>query len=150
MNDKDKGRLRDAILKRYPWEHERTAQVRDFLEIICIEHIEDDLGDADALEKLCSDDDARYWAQLSEVLLAHEGPDLLIEHQNGKIWIEVICPMPAGAAFAIGPYAIAIDRETLEKVGGGHQHRPLIRKPNGADVPAYTFLDPACCKRPGA
>jgi len=27
---------------------------------------------------------------------SHEGPDLLIEHQSGKIWIEVICPMPTG------------------------------------------------------
>jgi type I restriction enzyme S subunit len=243
MNDKDKARLREAILKRYPWDHERAAQVRDFLEATCVGHIDEDLGDADILHKLCSDDDARYWAQLSEVLLAHElmriglkpipsheGPDLLIEHAGRKIWIEVICPMPMGlsqewlnpvpgragyvphealllrwtaaikekaekllgnaktgtpgylakkvvgendayviavnarmlrggafpsiigvsqfpyaaeAAFSIGPYAISINRDTLERTSEGYQHRPYIRKPNGADVPAQTFLDPA-------
>lgn len=52
-------------------------------------------------------------------------------------------PFAAEAVFAIGPYAVRIDRETLEMVGGGHQHRPTIKKPNGAQVPAYTFLDPA-------
>lgn len=243
MNDKDKGYLRNAILKRYPWDHEKTVKIREFLEITCVAHIDADLGDADILDKLCSADDARYWAQLSEVLLAHEllriglklvpsheGPDLLVEHEGRKIWIEVICPMPTGlsddwlnrvpgkaghvpheaillrwtsaikekaekllgnaktgepgylaknvvgakdayviavnakllrgrgfaaitgisqfpyaaeAAFAIGPYAVSIDRETLKTVGEGHQHRPHIRKPNGANVPAYTFLDPA-------
>jgi hypothetical protein len=44
--------------------------------------------------------------------------------------------------FAIGPYAVNISRETLEIVDSGHQHRPMIRKPSGAEVPAYTFLDP--------
>lgn len=52
-------------------------------------------------------------------------------------------PFAAEAVFAIGPYAVRIDRQTLEMVGGGHQHRSTIKKPNGAQVPAYTFLDPA-------
>ncbi|MGH7944713.1 MAG: hypothetical protein ACREF9_06870 [Opitutaceae bacterium] len=52
-------------------------------------------------------------------------------------------PFAAEAVFAIGPYAVSISPETMKIVGGGHQHRPTIRKPNGADVPAYTFLDPA-------
>lgn len=52
-------------------------------------------------------------------------------------------PFAAEAVFAIGPYAVSINRETLKVEGGGHQHRPLVRKPNGAEVPAYTFLDPA-------
>ena len=29
----------------------------------------------------------------------------------------------------------------MKQVGSGHEHRPSIRKPNGAAVPAYTFLD---------
>lgn len=52
-------------------------------------------------------------------------------------------PFAAEAVFAIGPYAVSINRETLEIVDGSHQHRPTIPKPSGADVPAYTFLDPA-------
>lgn len=52
-------------------------------------------------------------------------------------------PFAAEAVFAIGPYTINISRDTLEAVGSGHQHRPTIKKPSGAQVPAYTFLDPA-------
>jgi hypothetical protein len=50
-------------------------------------------------------------------------------------------PFAAEAVFAIGPYKIRIDGETLKQTGAGHQHRPLISKPKGAPVPAYTFLD---------
>jgi len=50
-------------------------------------------------------------------------------------------PFAAEAVFAIGPYQIKINRDTLEQTGTGHQHRPLISKPKGAPVPAYTFLD---------
>ena len=50
-------------------------------------------------------------------------------------------PFAAEAVFAIGPYQILINRDTLEKTSSGHQHRPLISKPKGAHVPAYTFLD---------
>ncbi|MBY3154465.1 hypothetical protein HFO56_19205 [Rhizobium laguerreae] len=51
-------------------------------------------------------------------------------------------PFAVEAVFSIGPYAIHIDRQTLETAGQGHLHRPLIPKPNGAQVPADTFLDP--------
>jgi type I restriction enzyme S subunit len=50
-------------------------------------------------------------------------------------------PFAAEAVFAIGPYQIKINRDTLEQTGAGHQHRPFIFKPNGSQVPAYTFLD---------
>lgn len=50
-------------------------------------------------------------------------------------------PFAAEAVFAIGPYAVNISRDTLEIVSSGHQHRPMVKKPNGAQVPAYTFLD---------
>lgn len=51
-------------------------------------------------------------------------------------------PYAVEAVFAVGPFAIQIDRRTLKAAGSGHQHRPIIQKPNGAAVPAYTFLDP--------
>lgn len=63
------------------------------------------LGDGDAEQKLCSIDDAVYWQQLSEVLLAHRltrfgvrlahhqiGPDFLLESDGKRIWVEVIYP----------------------------------------------------------
>jgi type I restriction enzyme S subunit len=51
-------------------------------------------------------------------------------------------PFAAEAVFPIGPYQLRIDRETLEVVDRGHQHRPYVLNKNGARVPAYTFLDP--------
>ncbi|KUG23120.1 hypothetical protein ASZ90_007047 [hydrocarbon metagenome] len=50
-------------------------------------------------------------------------------------------PFAVEAVFAVGPYQIRINRNTLEKTGAGHQHRPRISKPKGEPVPAYTFLD---------
>lgn len=243
MIERDKTALRDSLLRRYPGTFHKTVAVREFVESTCIRHMERDLGDSDILAKLCSEDDACYWQQLSEVLLAneltatglalvpsHEGPDFLFKHKGRNVWIEVICPQPTGvpaewlapvwgrarsyphdalllrwtaaikektekllgnatqgtkgylekkvvggtdiyviainarllrgphfpsitgisqlpyaleAAFAVGPLTIQIDPSTLEQVSSGHAHRPLLRKPNGAAVPAYTFLDPA-------
>lgn len=51
-------------------------------------------------------------------------------------------PYAVEATFSVGPYAVTINRDTFEAVGSGHQYRPLIPKPNGAQVPADTFLDP--------
>ena len=50
-------------------------------------------------------------------------------------------PFAIEAAFAVGPIQIIIDRGTLKQTGTEYQHRPLISKPKGAPVPAYTFLD---------
>lgn len=50
-------------------------------------------------------------------------------------------PFAVEAVFAVGPYQIEIDRDTLKQTGTGYQHRPLISKPKGEPVPAYTFLD---------
>lgn len=51
-------------------------------------------------------------------------------------------PFAVEATFSVGPYAVTINRETLEPIAEGHQYRPVIPKPNGAQVPADTFLDP--------
>ena len=50
-------------------------------------------------------------------------------------------PFAVEAAFAIGPYQLHIDRESLLTVKENYQHRPYLKKSTGADVPAYTFLD---------
>jgi type I restriction enzyme S subunit len=52
-------------------------------------------------------------------------------------------PFAVEAGFAVGPITIIINRDTMSQAGSGHAHRPVIRKPNGAAVPAYTFLDPS-------
>jgi type I restriction enzyme S subunit len=70
-------------------------------------YLDSGLGDADAELRLASKNDAIYWQQLSEILIANElfqaglapsrkpsGPDFLIVHQGRRIWIEVICPKP--------------------------------------------------------
>jgi type I restriction enzyme S subunit len=51
-------------------------------------------------------------------------------------------PFAVEAVFPVGPYQIRIDRETLEVVARGHQHRPYVLNKNGAEVSAYAFLDP--------
>jgi hypothetical protein len=51
-------------------------------------------------------------------------------------------PYAVEAVFAVGPFGIQIDPQTLETTGSGHQHRPLILRPSGAPVPADTFFDP--------
>lgn len=51
-------------------------------------------------------------------------------------------PFAAEAVFPFGPYEIKIDRDSLEVVDRGHQHRPQITKSNGASVPTAMFLDP--------
>ena len=76
---------------------------------ICQWYIDAGLGDADANRRLASADDAIYWQQLSEVLIANElvqaglapsrkprGPDFLIEHDGQRVWVEVVCPEPKG------------------------------------------------------
>lgn len=50
-------------------------------------------------------------------------------------------PFAVEAVFAVGPYQITINRDTLKKTGSGHQHRPLLSKPKGAPVPTDTFHD---------
>lgn len=50
-------------------------------------------------------------------------------------------PFAAEAVFPIGPYQLQINKKTLKVVERGHQVRFHIEKPNGALVPASTFLD---------
>lgn len=51
-------------------------------------------------------------------------------------------PFAVEAVFAVGPYQITVDRSSKKVTDGKHQHRPIISKPTGSSVPAYTFLDP--------
>lgn len=52
-------------------------------------------------------------------------------------------PFPVEALLAVGPYAININRETLETVSAGHQQRLSILNRNDAEVRTNTFFAPA-------
>jgi len=52
-------------------------------------------------------------------------------------------PFAVEAAFPIGPIEIVVDRMTMETVEQRHSYRGSIKKPNGADVPTDSFLNPA-------
>ncbi|MDK4736235.1 hypothetical protein [Rhizobium sp. CNPSo 3490] len=52
-------------------------------------------------------------------------------------------PLAVEATYAVGPYTMQIDRNTLQQVSAGHSHRPRLARPKGADVPADTFHDPS-------
>lgn len=51
-------------------------------------------------------------------------------------------PFPVEALFAVGPYAVTINRETLKTVSAGHQQRLFVMNRNQAKVQANSFLDP--------
>lgn len=101
--------LSDALRARYSGALPGDETVRQRVLEICQWYIDAGLGDADANLRLASADDATYWQQLSEVLIANElvqaglapsrkpsGPDFLIEHGGRRVWIEVVCPEPKG------------------------------------------------------
>jgi hypothetical protein len=101
--------LSDALRARYSGALPGDETVRQRVLEICQWYIDAGLGDADANLRLASADDATYWQQLSEVLVANElvqaglapsrkpsGPDFLIEHGGRRVWIEVVCPEPKG------------------------------------------------------
>lgn len=235
--------IRIEIEKRFPSDHPRTAAIREYLASVCEHLVDRGLADPKFVSELTSGSDQKFWACVSEALLADrlrdkkfgtrvkrgQGPDFLVMNGTQRVWIEAVCPEPVGippdwldpssgscvgfphekillrwtsaikvkaerligsadgkevgyansglvapndayviavngcrlrggqfpalfgisqfpfaaeAAFAIGPYQVRIDRETLQEIDRGHQHRPYVLNKNGAKVPAYTFLDP--------
>jgi hypothetical protein len=94
---------------RYPVSSPQRIAVRDQVERICLRFIEAELADRDFENQLCSGSDSRFWQRLTEASLAcdlldarlrvvpsRDGPDLRIEHEGQTIWVECICPEPAG------------------------------------------------------
>ena len=101
--------LEDALRVRYSRALPRDSEVLHRVLEVSQWYIGAGLGDTDAGRRLASSNDAIYWQQLSEVLVARElfecgltpirradSPDFLIEHEGRRIWIEVICPEPMG------------------------------------------------------
>jgi len=51
-------------------------------------------------------------------------------------------PYAVEASFPVGPIEVVVDRGTLKTVDQRLSHRPVIKKPNGANVPTDSFLNP--------
>jgi hypothetical protein len=98
------------IRHRYPRNDPRSVAYRDELIRVCNEFVARGLADPKFVKELTSGQDSKFWACVSEALVADrlrnkdflersmvgEGPDFLIGNGNIKIWIEVICPEPMG------------------------------------------------------
>jgi type I restriction enzyme S subunit len=97
--------LTEALKKRY----HRNDKIYQAVIDLCHKHLKNNLADANAAQKLASDNLHTFWQQFSEVLLADQlikagikpihqatGPDFLIEQDGKRIWIEVITPEPTG------------------------------------------------------
>jgi hypothetical protein len=64
--------LLKALLLRYPFRDEDGIHFRARILDLCADFVACGLADANTVQKLCSQDDAIYWQQFSEVLLAHQ------------------------------------------------------------------------------
>ncbi|MCD4735705.1 MAG: hypothetical protein K8R53_06645 [Bacteroidales bacterium] len=99
------------INQRYTRNNPRSVAYRNELIRVCKAFVECGLADRKFIRELTSGQDSKFWACISEALLADrlhdksfpernttddEGPDFLIEDRNLKVWIEVICPEPRG------------------------------------------------------
>lgn len=67
---------------------------------------------------------------------------LLVRWPDGMTGISQF-PFPVEALFAVGPYEIKINSETLQTVSAGHQQRVFVRNHNDAKVPTNSFFNPA-------
>ncbi len=61
----------------------------------------------------------------------------LLNHEGISTW-----PYAVEMTLAVGPIVITIDRESGKQTGSHHSYRPVIKNPNGADVPTDIFLRP--------
>lgn len=96
------------IEKHIPGEHPRTVTVRQYLASACKRFLDRRLADPKFLSELASGSSQKFWACISEALLADrlrdktfgarqkrgKGPDFLVMNGSRKIWVEVVCPEP--------------------------------------------------------
>ena len=102
--------IRTEIEKRFPGGHPRTAAVRQYLASACEQLVNRSLADPKFITELTSGSDQKFWACVSEALIADRlrdkefgargkrgvGPDFLVMNGTQRVWIEVICPEPVG------------------------------------------------------
>lgn len=97
------------IRQRYP-NAGRQELYAAKLATVCQAFVDSGLADPKFAIELTSGSDSKFWSCVSEALLAEQlkdktfparskpgqGPDLLVLHGDRKVWIELICPEPAG------------------------------------------------------
>lgn len=98
------------ISQRYPRDDPGSVAYRQELIRVCNEFMDRGLADPKFLRELIAGQDSKFWACISEALLADhlrkkvfpdrsavgKGPDFLAMDRDRKVWIEVICPEPRG------------------------------------------------------
>jgi len=100
--------IRKALENYLPGEFERRVAIRQYLEHACETFVASELADPKFLIELCSSEEQKFWASISEALVYQllagksfgdrknpgHGPDFLILNGSQRIWIEVTCPEP--------------------------------------------------------
>jgi type I restriction enzyme S subunit len=96
------------IEKRFPGDHPRKVALRQYLASVCEDFVNRGLADPKFVSELTSGLDQKFWACISEALVADrlrgknfgvrktrgEGPDFLVMDGARRVWIEVVCPEP--------------------------------------------------------
>lgn len=102
-------RIAQCLELRFPGDGQ-PALVREELHRVCVGFVDSGWADKKYATELIGQSDARFWSCVSEALIydrlrAHtfaarpnigSGPDFLLEVGGKRLWIEVICPTPAG------------------------------------------------------
>ena len=104
-------RINACLENRFPGVG-RAALLREHLTRACTIFIESGLADAKFVDELTFGSDAKFWSSLSEALVYQRltdkkfpprarigvGPDFLVDIDDRRLWIELICPEPMGIA----------------------------------------------------
>lgn len=77
--------IRQALELRYQNQNPKCVALRESIIDRCQKFIYKELGYKDAEQKLCSKEDAPYWQQLSEVLLADQLDKAKIQFTDGRL-----------------------------------------------------------------
>lgn len=101
--------IASCLERRFPSDG-RQALVREALHRACSEFVASGLADRKFEIELTGDSDNKFWSCISEALVFDRlrdklvtsrsnvglGPDFLVEVGPQRMWVEVICPAPAG------------------------------------------------------
>lgn len=96
--------------KHLPGDHPHAVAVRAHIAKACTEFVESGWADSKFVIELTSDSTQKFWACVSEALIALRlrdkqfgnrktvgaGPDFLLMNGTQRVWVEVICPEPTG------------------------------------------------------
>lgn len=101
--------IRTFLSQRFPGDQPQTVALRDKLARACEDFVSSGRSDPKFVAELTSGSDQKFWASISEALIAEQlrdkvflpraqvgaGPDFLLSDGTRKVWIEVVCPEPS-------------------------------------------------------